>query len=39
VELAWSWFTNFGEFFVIIGGPIIVAALPILIAQGILLGV
>jgi hypothetical protein len=38
MELAWSWFTNFGEFFVIIAGPVIIAALPILLAEGVLLG-
>jgi hypothetical protein len=38
LETAWAWFSNFGQFFVIVAGPVVIAALPILLSIGILLG-
>jgi hypothetical protein len=35
---AWEWFTTFGEFFVLVYAPVILAALPLLIAAGFFVG-
>lgn len=37
-EASWQWFLNFGEFYVVIFGPPIIAALPLLILEGIMMG-
>jgi hypothetical protein len=34
----WEWFSTFGEFFVIVYGPLVVALLPLLIAAGFFVG-